>query len=123
MLPGEAIDAARCMFDAWRGERSDGDGEATQTLEKVAAFVDANGDRFEPQRGGSNIIRNRAGWYSQYDLDEDTRVWMFTTDGLKEATTVLDFKLVVETLNDAGWASRKRQQTNGDKHVHRWPGY
>ncbi|MDS4068974.1 MAG: DUF927 domain-containing protein [Candidatus Competibacter sp.] len=101
---GAAINAAAEGFRAWRSWRGRGNDERWQILERVASFIERHGDgRFSD--AGSSLgeaapIRDRAGWWR--DAGSDGRIYLFTADGLREASKGFDFKRVLDTLQEAG---------------------
>ena len=106
LAPGAALAAARTMFRAWQDHRGPGDSEQRQILGAVADFVSRHGDaRFSPLIGEpAHPVRDRAGWWKD---DGDDRVYLFTNEGLRDATRGYDFKRVKRALQDAGWISER----------------
>ncbi|GJM17083.1 MAG: hypothetical protein DHS20C13_24100 [Thermodesulfobacteriota bacterium] len=98
---GEAIEAAVEGFDAWYKLRGDGNDEKRRILEQVSNFIDRHGDgRFCNIEGTAGTqIRDRAGWWKDTD---DSREYLFTSEGLHEALKGFDFKRALDVLQDAG---------------------
>ena len=99
---GAAINAAAEGFKAWRSWRGRGNDERRQILERVASFIERHGDgRFsDADRNFDTPIRDRAGWWR--DAGSDGRIYLFTADGLREASKGFDFKRVLDTLQEVG---------------------
>lgn len=114
---GEATQAAATCFQMWREWRGTGGStEARQILDAVREFVDTHGDsRFTHAREeGPAKDSKRAGWWSEWEacpFDDDapnaSRVYMFTTAGLREAGGGFDLKIVSKTLHEAGWLVKR----------------
>jgi putative DNA primase/helicase len=98
---GAALEAALKCFNEWRKHRGVGATEDKVILESIRDFIDRFGDtRFTPKvDNGITLKADRAGWY----IDDDTRKYLFTSAGLKDATTGYDKKRVIEALVKAGW--------------------
>ncbi|EIC19503.1 DUF927 domain-containing protein [Thiorhodovibrio frisius] len=126
----EATKAAATAFAAWKEQRGKGHTETRQILEAVEDFIAKHGDsRFSHFLAGASslMIRDRAGWFRDDDDGTDDegakrkkRVYLFTSAGLKEATTGFDFKRVLLALEMAGWIAehdegkrRKRMKVHG----------
>lgn len=103
----EAIRAAVECYRLWYEMHGGGSTEDRQILEAVADFISRNGDgRFTCKSGNNDeqkesFILNRAGWW--IDLEDIGRVYLFTSDGLKEATKGHDLPRVLSALDSAGW--------------------
>lgn len=112
----EAFKAAATAYQAWKERRGAGHTETRQILEAVEDFIAKHGDsRFSHVSSGESgpIIRDRAGWFRD---EQDSRIYLFTAAGLKEATLGFDFKRVLEALDSAGWIAdrdhgRRRKKT------------
>ena len=103
---GEAIRAAAVGFAAWQSLRGAGRGDAErdQITERITSFIERHGDsRFsgadsdDDQRAATG--NNRAGWWR---AGEAGRVYLFNSDGLREALTGFDFSRALDTLQQAG---------------------
>ncbi|MDD5319146.1 MAG: DUF927 domain-containing protein [Methylococcales bacterium] len=103
---GAALEAALKCFEQWRNHRGIGATEDKVILESIIDFIARYGDsRFTPKvDNGTPIRADRAGWYS--DGHNDERTYLFTSAGLKDATTGYDQKRVIEALTKAGWLIR-----------------
>jgi putative DNA primase/helicase len=100
---GIATAAAAKGFTAWRSLRGRGNDERRQILESLSGFIERHGDsRFsEGADEDAEAMRvNRAGWWQ--DDGKDGRVYLFNTDGLREALTGFDFRRALDTLQEAG---------------------
>jgi putative DNA primase/helicase len=103
---GEATKAARACLELWLKARktSEKGSEHFKILTAVKAFIDSHGDsRFEQLEGrppAAPIVHRRAGYW----VDEvgEPRLYLFTTDGLHEATKGYDFDRVLRALLNAG---------------------
>ena len=98
---GAAIHAAAEGFKAWQGLRGRGNDERRQILERVSGFIDRHGDaRFSNADGSEeSSIRDRAGWWRD---TTDGRVYLFTSEGMREAIKGFDFTRALEALREAG---------------------
>jgi putative DNA primase/helicase len=98
---GTAIEAAAEGFQAWRSLRGRGNDERWKILEAVSDFIDRHGDsRFSEDTDAEAMRVNRSGWWR--DDGKDGRVYLFNTDGLREALTGFDFRRALDTLQEAG---------------------
>lgn len=97
---GAAIEAAAVGFNAWRSLRGHGNDERRQIVEKLRDFIERHGDsRFSDADSGDNIRNNRAGWYRDAGCH---RVYLFTSDGIREATRGFEFKRSLDVLQEVG---------------------
>jgi putative DNA primase/helicase len=98
---GDATKAAAEGFKAWRAMRGSGNDERRQILEQVSAFIERHGDsRFSKVNDDIDIIvRDRAGWWE--DLNE-SRIYLFTAEGMQEALKSFDFKRALDVLQGEG---------------------
>jgi len=101
---GAAINAAFDAFNAWSKYRGSGKTEDRQILQAVRAFILRHGDSRFSKFGELLIenahIRDRAGWWKTID---DQRVYMFTSEALKEAAQGFDIRKILDVLDHAGW--------------------
>ncbi|MDR3415267.1 MAG: DUF927 domain-containing protein [Nevskia sp.] len=99
---GEAIAAAAEGFRAWHAQRGRGNDERRQILEQVSAFIERHGDaRFSCADAlADTIVRDRAGWWR--DEGGAGRVYLFSSDGMREALRGFDFKRALDVLQAAG---------------------
>jgi putative DNA primase/helicase len=98
---GAAIEAAGIAFQSWRGNRGTGNDERRQIVDRVSSFIERNGDaRFSSADNNTDTpVRDRAGWWCDGD---DGRVFLFNSDGLKEALKGFDFKRALDVLQEVG---------------------
>jgi putative DNA primase/helicase len=99
---GAAIKAAAECFAAWRGARGSGNAERRQFADAVLSFIERHGDgRFSDADATNEAIqvRDRAGWWRG---SGDTRQYLFTSDGLREAAKGFDFKAALDKLTQCG---------------------
>lgn len=97
---GAAMDAAAYSFKLWRSQRGQGNDERRQILRQVSGFIERHGDGRFSDAGSTNDmqIRDRAGWWRD---DGDTRQYLFTADGMREALKGFDFKRALDVLQEA----------------------
>lgn len=111
---GAALDAAVIGFNAWRSMRGNGNDERRKVLEQVSGFLERHGDsRFSCWQDDGSMVRDRAGWWRSDD--HDGRLYLFTSDGLREALKGFDFKRALDELEACGVlpkanASRERSK-------------
>ena len=98
---GAAIHAAAEGFKAWQGLRGRGNDERRQILDRVSGFIDRHGDaRFSNADGSEeSSIRDRAGWWRD---TADGRVYLFTSEGIREAVKGFDRNRALDALQEAG---------------------
>ena len=98
---GEAIKAAVVGFNAWRSLRGRGNDERRQILQRVSDFIERHGDgRFSSAEATSESqTRDRAGWWR--DTPEG-RIYLFTTEGMREALKGFDFARALDELEACG---------------------
>lgn len=132
---GEAIRAAAAGLEAWRSSRTDQSGKNTeqgQIVQALTDFIDKHGDsRFSDADADSDafqrqpIIHNRAGFWRNADAG---RVYLFNSNGLREALQGHDFGRALASLREAGlmpplgkdgkpYIQRKVQGRNGHWYV------
>lgn len=102
---GWAIEAAAAEFLRYRNDRGSkghGNAEPHQILQAIVDFVQRHGDsRFENATGGAGDrpVNNRAGWRKEA---EGHLKYLFTSAGLKEATSGFDLARVLAVLTEFG---------------------
>ena len=98
---GEAIKAAAEGFKVWRAMRGKGNDERRQILEKVSGFIERHGSgRFSDADATSEApLRDRAGWWKEAS---DSREYLFTAEGMREALKGYDFNRALDVLQEAG---------------------
>ena len=98
---GEAIKAAAEGFRAWRAMRGKGNDERRQILERVSGFIERHGSgRFSDADAASEApLRDRAGWWKETN---DSREYLFTAEGMREALKGFDFNRALDVLQQAG---------------------
>lgn len=99
---GTAVKAAAVGLAAWRSLRGgSGNDEPRQILERVNAFIQRHGDsRFSNKANVGDVVRDRAGWWE--DDAARGRVYLFTSDGLKEAVKGFELSRALDSLQAAG---------------------
>lgn len=103
--PGAAMDAMQSLFADWQAGRTKGPAEDSGILQAVAEFLERNGDALFSEVGDEGKpVRERAGWWRD---DPAGRVWLFTGDGLKRATTGYEFSQALDALDATGWIADK----------------
>lgn len=109
---GEALDAAIDAYGAWKAFRGEGQTETRQILQAVESFITRHGDaRFSDITADATtgpMVRERAGWWRNAN---EGRVYLFTSDGLREALQGFDFKRGLAALDDAGWIAERDDRT------------
>ena len=103
---GEAIRAAAVGFAAWQALRGTGRGNAErdQIAERIVSFIERHGDsRFSDADRDDDqhaaVVRDRAGWWRKCD---GARMYLFNSDGLREALKGFDFSRALDALQQAG---------------------
>lgn len=106
---GEAVRACAVAFDTWRTGRSTGRAgnvEATQVAQALRRFIERHGDsRFSDADASEDQhralpVRDRAGWWRRGD--DGGRVYLFTSDGMREALRGFDLVRATAVLEAAG---------------------
>ena len=102
--PQAAEQAAAECYRRWQQQRGDSRNETDEILDLVRSFVQRHGDsRFSSSTVDEAVmIRDRAGFF-EYTPNGDERIYLFTADGLREATKGYDLSRVGAALRDAGW--------------------
>ncbi len=97
---GAAGKAAAYAFRLWQSMRGKGNDERWQILQRVSGFIERHGDgRFSDADTTNDVqIRDRAGWWRDTN---GVREYLFTTDGMHEATKGTDFKRALDALQEA----------------------
>jgi putative DNA primase/helicase len=111
---GSAVTAAVEIFNRWKTTQpqSTKSKEHEQILRCLSDFIDAHGNsRFldinwspgvNPRTGleldKDPLVRDQVGYF---DDSSDSRIYLFTSGGLREATKGFDFKRVLEALDEA----------------------
>ena len=62
-------------------------------------FLRHGDSRFSDCNGGGESIRDRAGWWRK---DDNTLVYLFNAEGLREALKGFDFKRALDLLEECG---------------------
>ncbi len=104
-----AVDAAALMFSLWIGQRGKtGNSELPDLLQHLSDFLERHGSsRFEPHPNALHqIIRDRAGWVAHRP---DDVVYLFTSEGLREALKGHDFRRALRRLHDVGLLPKDKQ--------------
>jgi putative DNA primase/helicase len=97
---GAAGEAAAQGFKLWQSMRGKGNDERRQILQRVSGFIERHGDgRFSDADAGNDVqIRERAGWWRDTN---GVREYLFTADGMHEATKGIDYKRALDVLQEA----------------------
>jgi putative DNA primase/helicase len=99
---GTALEAAIVGYRAWQSQRASGNNEPRQILERVSAFIERHGDsRFSHKANVGDVVRDRAGWWHDDDVTLG-RIYLFTSEGLREALKGFDFSPALNVLETAG---------------------
>ena len=109
---GAATESAAEGFKAWRSTRGRGNDERRQILERVSGFIERHGDsRFSDMNKTNDLqVRDRAGWWRD---DGCGRVYLFNSEGLREALKGFDFKRALDTLQEVG--ALPKPEANGER--------
>jgi len=107
--PGQAANAAMQAFTLWRDQRATGgrNAEDVAILRAVNDFIERHGDsRFSDivKDDTARPVINRAGYL---DKSGASTIYLFTSGGLREATTGYDQKRVIRALDEASAFARK----------------
>lgn len=98
---GAAIDAAKTGFRSWRSMRGSGNDERRQILERLISFLERHGDsRFSDRHDLVASVRDRAGWWEV--RPGSGRIYLFTSDGMREVLKGFDFKRALDQLEACG---------------------
>lgn len=97
---GAAGEAAAHGFKLWQSMRGKGNDERRQILQRVSGFIERHGDgRFSDADTTNDVqTRDRAGWWRDTN---GGREYLFTTDGMREATKGIEFKRALDVLQEA----------------------
>ena len=99
---GDAVKAAAHAFKLWQAGRGKGNDERRQIADKVRSFIERHGDaRFSnaDYTGDTQAVRDRAGWWRS---NGESREYLFTADGMREALKGFDFKRALDVLQELG---------------------
>ena len=109
---GAAIEAAGHAFKLWQSTRGKGNDERRQILQRVSGFIERHGDgRFSDADSTDEMqVRDRAGWWRDTN---GAREYLFTADGMHEATKGIDFKRALDVLQEA--AALPAPGANGER--------
>ncbi|MFV0549333.1 MAG: DUF927 domain-containing protein [Limnobaculum xujianqingii] len=114
---GYATKVMARMFQSWLASAGNAPLEKQQIIQQVLNFIERYGNsRFNSKEGTptDRFIADRAGWWEQSENNE--RIYLFTSIGLREATKGYDFKRAVKALLDAGILTlREIDQRGGDR--------
>jgi len=104
---GEALDAAALAFSLWAGQRRAGNSEQPDMIQQLSDFLERHGSsRFEPIQSDPRLtVRDRAGWIT---TREGGTIYLFTSDGLREALKGHDFHRALKTLEQCGVLPRQK---------------
>jgi putative DNA primase/helicase len=107
---GDALQAVGNVFNSWKNEREHtGDSEIHDLMRTLRGFIERHGDsRFSDRADNLMMIRDRAGWYSN---SNGQRIYMFTSEGMRDALKGFDYKRSVDDLCKNGVIIEKSRQT------------
>lgn len=110
---GTALNAAVEGFRIWCSTRGQGNDEKRQILDQVLNFIERHGDsRFSAINSSDEVIvRDRAGWWIK---ESETRIYLFTAGGMKEALKGFDLKRCLDILVSVG-ALPEPSTTKGER--------
>ncbi|MBU2013220.1 MAG: DUF927 domain-containing protein [Gammaproteobacteria bacterium] len=105
LAQGEATASMIGLFEGWSGERGEGPSEDRQIVRAIADFIDRHGgSRFQSVKEGADEVRDRAGYWEK---SGDEHLYLFTSDGLKEATQGFELARVGRALDSVGAFAKK----------------
>ncbi|HDV6632681.1 TPA: DUF927 domain-containing protein [Legionella pneumophila] len=96
----EALNAAGFAYKIWQDFRGEGKSEDRQILQAVKDFILKHGDSRFSFIFSPDSVRNRAGWWREINTE---RVYMFSSEALREAVPGFDLRRVLDALELAGW--------------------
>lgn len=117
---GAAMAAAVQGFHLWKSTRGKGNDERRQILRQVSGFIERHGDgRFSNADVRRDTqMRDRAGWWRD---DPKGRVYLFTSEGMRDALKDFDFKQGLDTLQEV--QAMPESTSKGERaHFHRIDG-
>lgn len=108
---GEAFDAVEIALKGWRTFQGGVQTEHEQILVSVRAFIERHGDsRFSDKDGDpkqTHTVYNRAGYWRDHP---DGRIYLLTSEALKEALRGFDLLRGLDALDSAGWIAERDQK-------------
>jgi len=110
---GTAFKAAAEGFRIWCSTRGQGNDEKRQIMDQVLNFIERHGDsRFSSLNNTTDmLVRDRVGWWTQ---ELETRIYLFSAGGMKEALKGFDLKRSLDILVNVG-ALPIPKTTNGER--------
>ena len=110
---GAAIKSAGEGFRIWCSTRGQGNDEKRQILDQVLNFIERHGDsRFSSLNNTTDmLVRDRAGWWTH---ESETRLYLFTAGGMKEALKGFELKRSLDILVSVG-ALPEPKTSNGER--------
>jgi putative DNA primase/helicase len=117
---GAAMAAAAKCFQLWKSTRGKGNDERRQIMRQVSDFIERHGDgRFSDADDSKDAqIRDRSGWWRD---GSNGRVYLFTSEGMRDALKGFDFKHGLDTLQEMH--ALAESTSRGERaHLHRIAG-
>lgn len=109
---GTAQAAMLELFESWRIGRGHGMSEDSKILRALSDFLSRHGDALFSGLGTDAVVRDRAGWWRD---DGNTRMWLFTPEGLRRAVPGYEMKRVLTVLDTAGWIAQRSVKERAKK--------
>jgi putative DNA primase/helicase len=113
--PGSALAAVQIAFSRWRKFQGAAQTEDQKILQSISNFIDKHGNsRFSTTtlETDEKIIHDRAGWCK---IENNKRVYMFTSEGLLEAANGYDRTRIIDTLVRYKWLIDKDSDRHSKK--------
>jgi putative DNA primase/helicase len=111
---GAARDAMLALFDSWRGNRGQGQGEDARILANVSNFISRHGESMFSsvvENPDTSSVKDRAGWWKTDWVDnEQRRVWLFTSEGLQRASPGYNINRILDAVEKAGWITERNPE-------------
>ncbi|MBV7480345.1 DUF927 domain-containing protein [Pseudomonas sp. PDM31] len=115
---GAARDAMLELFDVWRSNRGQGQGEDARILANLSNFISRHGESMFSsvvENPENFSVKDRAGWWKNESVGhEQRRVWLFTSEGLSRASPGYKLDRILDAVEAAGWITecnpRKRSK-------------
>jgi putative DNA primase/helicase len=96
----EALNATELAYRSWLDFRGEGKSEDRQILNAIKDFIVKHGDSRFSCIISPESVRNRAGWWKDINTG---KVYMFSSEALREATPGFDLSRVLDTLEHEEW--------------------
>lgn len=107
---GAALSVASEYLKLWQSMRGKGNSETRQIVDQVQDFISRYGDsKFSCADSSDGArVNDRAGWWKN---EEDSRIYLFTSPGLREALKGFDFNRGLAALKESGLLQPGKDKT------------